>query len=166
MTGAEPASYPRTAEEGPGTTERLRVVVARLFRRSDRTPAGAALTPAAVSVLAGVVRQGPLRLTELASVESMNPTMLSRVVHDLEKAGIVTRHADPSDRRASLVEATVAGKRLHEKIRAERSGVLCCALARLSPSERAAIVNSLPALEALADQLKGGLKAEFKGSSA
>ena len=92
--------------EDPGTAERLRAAVARLFRRSDRAWAGASLTPAGASVLAGIARQGPLRLSLLASTESTNPTMLSRLVHDLEKAGLVTRRVRPSDRRASLVEAT------------------------------------------------------------
>lgn len=154
MLGDATLSPPDVTEEGSGTAERLRAVVARLFRRSDRTRAGAALTPAGASVLAGTVRQGPLRPSELACAEGMNPTMLSRLVHDLEKAGLVTRHMDPSDHRASLVEATAAGRCLHEKIRAERSHVLLQALARLSPCERAAIADGLPALEALADQLK------------
>ena len=140
--------------EGPGTAERLRAVVARLFRRSDRAWAGASLTPAGASVLAGVVRQGPLRLSLLASTESMNPTMLSRLVHDLEKAGLVMRQVDPSDHRASLVEATAAGQRVHTEIRRQRGHLLSLGLARLSPAERAAILEGLPALEALAYQLK------------
>ncbi|HTV10950.1 MAG TPA: MarR family transcriptional regulator [Acidimicrobiales bacterium] len=154
MPGNATLVSPRVAEEHFGTAERLGAVVARLLRRTDRTPTGAALTPAGTSVLAGIVRQGPLRLSELASAEGMNPTMLSRLVHELEQAGLVTRQTDASDRRASLVEATAAGKRLHGQIRTERSRVLSLALGRLSPSERSAVVNGLAALEALADQLK------------
>ena len=140
--------------EDPGTAERLGAVVARLFRRSEGAWAGTSLTPAGASLLAGIVRQGPLRLSLLASTEGMNPTMLSRLVHDLEKAGLVTRQVDPSDHRAALVEATVAGERLHTEIRRQRGQLLSLGLARLSPAERAAIVEGLPALEALVEQLK------------
>jgi DNA-binding MarR family transcriptional regulator len=83
----------------------------------------------------------------------MNPTMLSRLVHDLEKAGLITRRVGPSDHRASLVEATAAGQRPHTEIRRQRD-LLSLGLARLSRAERAAILEGLPALEALADQLK------------
>ena len=84
----------------------------------------------------------------------MNPTMLSRLVHDLGKAGLITRRVGPSHHRASLVEATAAGQRLHTEIRRQRGHLLSLGLARLSPAERAAILEGRPALEALADQLK------------
>ena len=153
MPGIAVSPQPLAAEADPGTAERLRSVVARLVRRSGPTHAGAALTPAGASVLAGAVRRGPIRLSELANAEGMNPTMLSRLINDLERAGLVTRHVDPSDRRASLVDATAAGERLHGEIRAERGRIFALALARLSPAEREAITGGLAALEALADQL-------------
>ena len=153
MPGIAVSPQPLAAEADPGTAERLRSVVARLVRRSGPTHAGAALTPAGASVLAGAVHRGPIRLSELANAEGMNPTMLSRLINDLERAGLVTRHVDPSDRRASLVDATAAGERLHGEIRAERGRIFSLALARLSPAEREAITDGLGALEALADQL-------------
>jgi DNA-binding MarR family transcriptional regulator len=134
---------------------RLRTVVTRLFRRVERTRAGAALTPSQTTVLAGVVRRGPLHLSELAFAEGLNPTMLSRLVHDLEAAGLVERWADRADHRAVLVAATPAGKGLHEHIRSERSDILSVALARLSNDERQALGAGLPVLEALAEELKG-----------
>ena len=96
---------------------RLRMAIARLFRRIERTRAGAALTPSETTILSVVVRQGPLRLTDLAASEGMNPTMLSRLVRDLEGDGLVQRKTDRVDRRAARVEATPAGRRLHERIR-------------------------------------------------
>jgi DNA-binding MarR family transcriptional regulator len=135
---------------------RLRMAIARLFRRIERTRAGAALTPSETTILSVVVRQGPLRLTDLAASEGMNPTMLSRLVRDLEGDGLVQRKTDRVDRRAARVEATPAGKRLHERIRNERSDTLSAALALLPEDERRALGAGLPVLEALADQLKGG----------
>jgi DNA-binding MarR family transcriptional regulator len=135
---------------------RLRMAVTRLFRRIERTRAGAALTPSETTVLSAVVRQGPLRLSDLARAEGMNPTMLSRLIRDLEDAGLVRRRADRVDRRAALAEATPAGRRLHEKIRAERSDALSAALVLLSTDEQRALCAGLPVLESLADRLKGG----------
>ena len=135
---------------------RLRMAIARLFRRIERTRAGAALTPSETTILSVVVRQGPLRLTDLAASEGMNPTMLSRLVRDLEGDGLVQRKTDRVDRRAARVEATPAGRRLHERIRNERSDTLSAALALLPEDERRKLGAGLPVLEALADQLKGG----------
>ncbi|HXZ83475.1 MAG TPA: MarR family transcriptional regulator [Acidimicrobiales bacterium] len=134
---------------------RLRMAIARLFRRIERTRAGVALTPSETTVLSAVVRQGPLRLSELAKAEGMNPTMLSRLLRDLEEEGLVRRRADRIDRRAALAEATQAGRRLHEKIRSERSDALSAALVRLSADEQDALRAGLPVLETLAEQLKG-----------
>jgi DNA-binding MarR family transcriptional regulator len=134
---------------------RLRMAIARLFRRIERTRAGIALTTSETTILSVVVRQGPLGLTDLAASEGMNPTMLSRLVRDLEGDGLVQRKTDRVDRRAARVEATPAGRRLHERIRNERSDTLSAALALLSEEERGALCAGLPVLEALADELKG-----------
>ena len=50
------------------TASRLRVAIGRLSRRLRTTAAGSAagLTPTRISVLLTVVRQGPIRLSELA----------------------------------------------------------------------------------------------------
>lgn len=133
---------------------RLRMVVTRLFRRVERTQAGAALTPSETTVLAGIVRHGPLRLSKIALAEGLNPTMLSRLVHDLEVAGLLVRRPDQVDHRAVLVAATPAGKGLHERIRSERSDMLSVALARLSDEQRQGLCAGLPVLEALAEELK------------
>jgi len=133
---------------------RLRMAIARLFRRIERTRAGIALTPSETTVLSAVVRQGPLRLSDLARAEGMNPTMLSRLLRDLEEEGFVRRRTDRADRRAALAEATPAGRRLHEKIRTERSDALSSALAQLSVDEQGALRAGLPVLEILADELK------------
>jgi DNA-binding MarR family transcriptional regulator len=132
------------------------MAIARLFRRIERTRAGASLTPSETTVLSAIVRQGPLRLSDLARAESMNPTMLSRLIRDLEEAGLVLRRIDRVDRRAALAEATPAGRRLYDRIRAERSDTLSAALVLLSADEQGALRAGLPVLETLADRLKGG----------
>jgi DNA-binding MarR family transcriptional regulator len=93
-------------------------------------------------------------LSELAEIEHMNPTMLSRVVGALVDAGLLRRSADPDDRRAGLVEVTAAGRRTHDRLRAERGRILSDGLAELGPSDRGKVEQALPALEALVDAMR------------
>jgi DNA-binding MarR family transcriptional regulator len=102
------------------------------------------------------VRTGPVGLSGLAADEGLNPTMLSRVVGDLVDAGLFERTSDPNDRRAALVNATAAGRRLIERIRKERTEALNEALEPLTGADQRALEQALPALEALAEQLKLG----------
>jgi len=134
--------------------ERLRAVIGKLGRRLRPTKAGAALTPSQISVLFTIVRRGPLGLAELAETESLNPTMLSRIVAGLTEAGLIRRTADPEDRRAARVEATRAGARTRERINRERALALQAHLARLGEDERERVWEALPALEELAELLR------------
>ncbi len=139
------------------TAPRLRATLGRLHRRLRPTAAGATagLTPTRISLLNTIQRLGPVRLSELAAEEGINPTMLSRIVADLAAGGLIERVSDPLDRRAALVATTRMGKQLVARMRRERTDVLSVALSSLSPSERRALERALPALEALAEQLKG-----------
>jgi len=139
------------------TAARLRASIGKLSRRLRPTAAGAAagLTPTRISVLFTIARLGPIRLSELAEEEGLNPTMLSRVIADFAESGLVTRDCDPGDRRAALVQATAAGRKLCERMRGERNDVLGVALGALSEEDRYAIEQALPVLERLAHGLKG-----------
>lgn len=150
-----------TGERGVTTAEeldvatRLRVNVARISRRLQRATTDVPLTASEIAVLSTTARLGPLGLGRLAAVESMNPTMLSRVIRGLEQAGLVTREEDPEDRRAATVALTCEGRRLVEQVRTERADALNQALDRLEATDRAVLVGALGALEALADALRG-----------
>jgi DNA-binding MarR family transcriptional regulator len=149
-----PASHPALDTE---TAAQLRVVVARLSKRLRPTKAAvdAGLTPTKLVVLHTVSRQGPVRLSELAESEGINPTMLSRVTADLVEAGLLERASDQGDRRAAWVNATPAGRRLAERIRRERTDALKLALGALPDADQRRIEQALPALEALAEELMG-----------
>ena len=140
------------------TTSRLRAVIGRLSRRLRPTPAAraAGLTPTRISVLLTVVREGPIRLSELANAEGINPTQLSRAVAHLVESGLVARSADEGDRRAAWLTPTAAGRRLTERIRRERTDALNVALEGLDPGEHERIVSAMGALEHLAEQLREG----------
>ena len=138
------------------TAARLRVAVGRLSRRLRDTAAGseAGMTPTRISVLLTVNRDGPIRLSELAAAESLNPTMLSRIVSGLVEQGLLERNSDADDRRAAWVNATLAGRRLAKHIRGERTDAINAALEGLSVEQRGCLERALPALEALSEQLR------------
>jgi DNA-binding MarR family transcriptional regulator len=139
-------------EEAP---TRLRAVIGKLSRHLRPTIAGSQLTPSQISVLFTIVRLGPLGLSEVAEIESLNPTMLSRIAAQLCEAGLIRRNADPSDRRAALVQATPSGRRMRERIHRERTQALSEYVELLQPQERDALWSALPVLEQLAEQIKG-----------
>jgi DNA-binding MarR family transcriptional regulator len=132
---------------------RLRITLGRISRFLDRQSRGDQLTRTQASVLASVMRLGPVRLSDLADIEGVNPTMLSRIVGKLEDAGLFRRLPDPADGRAVLVEVTDAGRIEQLRLRAERSELLSARLAALPPARAAELLAALPALESLADEL-------------
>jgi DNA-binding MarR family transcriptional regulator len=144
-----------TAALDTETTQRLRIVFGRLARVLRTTEAGLAadLTPTRVAVLLNTVRNGPIRLSDVAEQEGLNPTLLSRTVANLARDGLVTRTADDVDRRSAWLDATTAGRELAAEIRAQRTQAVDSALARLSSEDRKLIEEALPALERFAQQL-------------
>ncbi len=120
-------------------------------RRLRAAAAEEGLTPAQSGVLATLVRRGPVRAGDLAAAESVNPTMLSRILGRLEEQGLIERGPDPEDARSTVVRATSPGKRLIGRLRVRRAAVLRARLADLTPEQVAALRAALPALEALAE---------------
>jgi DNA-binding MarR family transcriptional regulator len=146
------------------TVERLRVALGITARHLRATEAGQGLTPTELSILATISRSGSLRLTELAEIERVNPTMLSRIAGRLTEAGLISREADADDRRAARVEATAAGVALHERIRAQRRASLAAHLDDLPEDDVRALLAALPALEALAEGLRRDAPGPHAGS--
>jgi DNA-binding MarR family transcriptional regulator len=129
-------------------------VVARLGRALRLTHVDASLSPSQREVLNTIVRRGPLRLSELAAEEGLNPTMLSRIVGHLEAAKLVTRTPDTKDARVVHLGVTAEGSALHDEIKRERTEALMFALDQLTKDERQAVLSALPALERLDEILR------------
>jgi DNA-binding MarR family transcriptional regulator len=133
---------------------RLRAIVGKLSKRLSAAARGSGLTQTQLSALGVIARLGPIRMTELAEIENVNPTMLSRVVAHLDEAGLVRRRTDSEDRRAALVEVTASGRKTHDRLRAERGRVLAEGLGMLAEDDRARLEQALPALEALVENVR------------
>jgi DNA-binding MarR family transcriptional regulator len=133
---------------------RLRGVIARLARQLNASSTSEGLTPSQASVLGLVVFRGPLSLGELADLEGLNPTMLSRVVGRLQELELIRRIPDPADLRSASVISTPAGQEVDRRVKAQRAAVVSKCVDQLSDQQEQALSAALPALEALADALK------------
>jgi len=133
---------------------RLRGVIARLARQLNSSATGQGLTPTQASVLALVVARGPVSLGELAALEGLNPTMLSRVVGKLQSMELIRRIPDPADLRSASVTSTDSGRRTDQRVKAQRAAVVSRCLELLDDEQQAAIAAALPALDALAGELQ------------
>ncbi|HWE90174.1 MAG TPA: MarR family transcriptional regulator [Pseudonocardiaceae bacterium] len=134
-------------------TARLYLVVGRLSRSLRRIGGGSAeLGHGAVSALTTLVRQGSLRLGDLAAKEGVAPPTLSRVVASLVDGGYVRREPDPNDGRAFLVTATEEGERVISGLRSTRLRELQRRIDRLPADQWQAVAAALPALEILVAQ--------------
>jgi DNA-binding MarR family transcriptional regulator len=143
MTGTVPAASQDI------DAARLRVAVLRLSRRL-RKHYLAGLTPSQLSTLGSAGKSGPIRLGDLAAMERIAPSTLTRLINVLEGRGYVRRETAPGDARAYLVTVTPAGREVLDRIREEATSMLTDILATLSPEEQAALAAALPALETLA----------------
>ena len=132
-------------------TARLRLVVLRLAR-VIRQRATSSVTPSQLAVLVTVDRHGPLTLGEIATRENMRPPSASRIVAALELQGLVTRQADPTDRRVSLIDVSRAGRDFVAEHREWGRSWIAGRVAELDPEEIDRIRAALPALERLLEE--------------
>ena len=143
---------------------RLRVAVLRLSRRLRKHDL-AGLTPSQLSTLSSVGACGPVRLGDLAAVERIAPSTLTRLVNVLAERGYLLRQPAPDDARAFLVTMTDSGREVLERIRAEATSLLTDILTTLPADQLAALEAALPALEQLAGSTSPGQTSPSQVSS-
>jgi DNA-binding MarR family transcriptional regulator len=114
----------------------LRIALMRLTRRlrAERGPAELSYTQA--TVLGVLERCGPMTAGALASSEGVQPPSMTRVIAFLEESGLVSRAADPVDRRQVRVTLTEVGRQTVLETRALREAWLARRLEQLTTEER------------------------------
>jgi DNA-binding MarR family transcriptional regulator len=107
--------------------EQQLLVLARRISRPVRLPSptgDTVLDRPAYQALWRIVEDGPLRPTVLAGLLEVDLSVVSRQVRALEEAELVTRVTDPTDARAALVSATVAGLAAFQETQRQRTLLL------------------------------------------
>jgi DNA-binding MarR family transcriptional regulator len=90
-----------------------------------------------LSALSVLTFGGPTSLSGLARAEQVTPATMSKLVSDLEAAGLVAKRADREDKRGIRVEVTAKGRALMEEGRKRRLALLHKRMAKLPREERA-----------------------------
>jgi DNA-binding MarR family transcriptional regulator len=133
--------------------ERFLTVHHRMRRAVDEGMTACGLTLTRTKVLAQLHHRGPTRPGVLATEFGVAPRTITDIVDGLERDGLVTRHADPADRRASLVGLTGEGEAALAVAGAERERLLQRVFGALTASDRATLVRLLGVLDAAAAAL-------------
>ena len=139
---------------------RLHSVAIHLLRRVRRGDEALGLSAARLSALSVVGFGGPRTLGELAAAEQVQPPTMTRIVAALEQDGLVTRTADPEDRRVFRVQITDKGRRILEQGRSRRTALLAEQLRALSPDDLATVERATAILEHLLGQDRHELRDE------
>lgn len=140
-----------SATDSAAVAGRLRLSATRLARRL-RQQADTGLSPSQLSALAAVEGHGPLTLGALADHEGVAPPTITRVAAVLEGDGLLSRAADPADRRVALVEVTAKGRSLLAASRRRKTTWLTGRIEALDDDERARLLDALDALDALSTE--------------
>jgi DNA-binding MarR family transcriptional regulator len=116
------------AREASARLERAVPMLVRWFTRSDVRHRMLADTDPALSatdawLLGRITDTGPVRLSELADWQEVDRSTMTTQVRRLETMGLVSRATDPTDGRATLVQATRAGTARHRRTKRTARGV-------------------------------------------
>lgn len=113
MTSSSPEVSARAAR-GTSVEADLGWALGVVFRRYAKAAAEALEEvpggPRGYQVLATTVGEGPKRQLDLAAHLGVDRTVMTYLLDDLEKAGLVQRQPDPADRRARLIQPTEQGR--------------------------------------------------------
>jgi DNA-binding MarR family transcriptional regulator len=129
------------------TAERAYALVLHWARRLRDVDRELGVTPARFSALAALAFRGSMSVTELAAFERTKPPAASRLVADMEAAGLVRRSGHPEDGRSVRIEISAAGRRLVERVRRRKIALFERHLALLEPAERALATRTVGLLE-------------------
>jgi DNA-binding MarR family transcriptional regulator len=94
-------------------------------------------------LLLKVLRDGPLRASELAEITQADPSTVSRQVATLVARGLIERRPDAQDGRASLLQATAAGVAFKERLAGSRSAHFSELLAEWSEDDQRCFADLL-----------------------
>jgi DNA-binding MarR family transcriptional regulator len=108
--------------------------------------AGLALDRAAYPLLRRIGEEGTVRPSDVAHALSVDVSTVSRQVKQLEAAGLVARHSDPSDGRASDLSLTRAGHEALERLRRARRQLLAEVVSGWSDEDQETLARLLALL--------------------
>lgn len=145
-----------TAQQTPtNVTEvasQLRVVVGKLRRRMNQGNAIGDFTPSQISVLSRLEAGGPATVTALAHAEGVRPQSMGTKLAALNKAGLLSSEADPTDGRATLWRLSEQATETVREVRAAKEDWLLRSIgANFTATEQQELARGVALLARLAD---------------
>ena len=113
----------------------VRLSVSRSAFAQQASAADTELSQPSYILLRVLIDEGPLPMGRLAGMAHMDVGMATRRVQALVDAGLVTRSADPTDGRVSVIDTTVDGERAAGALHEVRRDHLARALSDWSAAE-------------------------------
>ncbi|HEX9266431.1 MAG TPA: MarR family transcriptional regulator [Candidatus Limnocylindria bacterium] len=128
--------------------DRLHSAAIHLLRRARRTDPLTGVSPAQLSALS-VLMSGPKTLGDLAAAEQVRPPTMSRLVSEMERAGIARKVTDRDDARVIRVHATPKGLRALSRGRSMRIEAIERLMSELDADELGDVERAVSAIEKL-----------------
>jgi len=142
----------RSANRREGrVADRLHSAAIHLLRRARRTDPLTGVSPAQLSALS-VLMSGPKTLGDLAAAEQVRPPTMSRLVSEMERAGVARKTTDRDDARVIRVHATPKGLRALSRGRSMRIEAIERLLRELDPADLATVERAVGTIERLLGQ--------------
>ncbi|HEX4744307.1 MAG TPA: MarR family transcriptional regulator [Candidatus Limnocylindria bacterium] len=126
--------------------DRLHSAAIHLLRRVRRTDPQTGVSAAQLSALS-VLMGGPRTLGELAAAEQVRPPTMTKLVQELERAGLAARERDAADARVVRVRSTAKGQRVLQRGREMRITELERRLRGLDATELATLERAVGIIE-------------------
>ncbi|MFI2431311.1 MarR family winged helix-turn-helix transcriptional regulator [Streptomyces sp. NPDC018693] len=134
----------------PGGPSTARASLDRLFELAEvlgtmmqRGVAERGLTTARAGVLWALFHEGPMTQRALAGRLGVTPRNVTGLLDALQEDGLVVREAHPTDRRATLVSLTGAGREVTAGLRGGRDELAAALFADLPPDRLADFTATL-----------------------
>jgi DNA-binding MarR family transcriptional regulator len=131
---------------------RLRPALLKVARELRRESHALGVTGGQVSLLFQIQQNRGIGVRDLAALERISPASMSSHVDRLERAGLILRTPDPSDRRRQGLSLSREGERVLRSVKSRRTAWLAARLQQLSPEELAAIDAAVEPLLTLLEE--------------
>lgn len=142
------ATVPVPAAAGGGPVSHAIFRVARLHRMyAGQLLRRIGLHPGQELVMMHLWELGPQRQTDLVRLLDSDAATMTRTVQRLEQAGFVRRRPSPTDKRAALIEPTVASQALRPEVERVWCQLEDLVTAGLTADERSGALLTLERLE-------------------
>ncbi len=126
-----------SASEREAASRQIVRAVLQLGRRLRAQRPHSSVSLSQLAVLSTLHRVGPMPAARLAEHERLQPQSLTRVIADMDSAGLIGRRRGESDRRTLIIEITRKGRQtLGHDIRARRVWLEAAMAETLSPTEQ------------------------------